>query len=164
MKIAIVMGSDTDFPVMENGLKLLEKFGVEYEIRVLSAHRTPHLAAEYAAKAEENGIEVIIGVAGMAAHLAGVLAGVSCLPVIGVPVKTSALEGMDALLATVQMPPGVPVATVGIDNGVNAVLLAIQMLSIKYDELRVKYKDYKQEMVEKVVAKDKKLNEKLLNK
>ncbi len=162
MKVAIVMGSDSDFPVIEKGIKVLKEFGVEYEVRVMSAHRTPHIAADFADNAEKNGFEVIIALAGKAAHLGGVLAGHSCLPVIGVPVKSTALEGMDALLSTVQMPPGIPVATVAINAGDNAALLAVQILSVKYPELREKFHAYKKQMVEKVVAADTKLQEKVL--
>ena len=161
MKIAIVMGSDSDFPVIEKGINILKNFGIDYEVRVISAHRTPDIAADFAKNAEDNGFEVIIAVAGKAAHLGGVLAGCSCLPVIGVPVKSSALEGMDALLSIVQMPPGVPVATVAINAGDNAALLAIQMLSIKYPELRQKFHDYKKQMADKVIQADKALQDKI---
>lgn len=154
MKVAIVMGSASDFPVIEKGIKILEKFDVKYDIRVISAHRTPDVAVNFAKEAEKNGFEVIIAVAGKAAHLGGILAGCSCLPVIGVPVKASALEGMDALLSIVQMPSGVPVATVAINAGDNAALLAIQMLSIKYKELREKFYIYKEEMAQKVLKAD----------
>lgn len=154
MKVAIVMGSDSDFPVVEKCIDMLKKFDVEVEARVLSAHRTPHLAIEYATKAEENGIEVIIGAAGKAAHLPGVLAGVTTLPVIGLPIISSTLDGLDSLLSIVQMPPGIPVATVAINGANNAALLAVQILSVKYPELRAKMKDYKKEMADKVLAKD----------
>lgn len=163
MKIAIVMGSDSDFPIMEKGIKILKEFDVDFELRVISAHRTPDIAEKFAKDAEQNGFEVIIAVAGKAAHLGGVLAGCSCLPVIGVPVKASALEGIDALLSTVQMPPGIPVATVAINAGDNAVLLAIQMMSIKYPELREKFRAYKKQMADKVIAADKAIQEKLVN-
>ena len=165
MKVAIVMGSDSDFPVIEKGLNILKDFGVEYEVRVISAHRTPDIAINFAKNAESNGFEVIIAIAGKAAHLGGVLAGCSCLPVIGVPVMSTALEGMDALLSMVQMPPGVPVATVAINAGDNAVLLAIQILSVKYPELRQKFHNYKKQMADKVISADIKLQEKInLNK
>jgi len=150
----VIMGSDSDFPVVEKGYNILKTFGVEVDIRVLSAHRTPHIAIEYAMSAEENGIEVIIGAAGKAAHLPGVLAGVTPLPVIGLPIKSSTMDGLDSLLSIVQMPSGVPVATVAINGAENAALLAIQMLSIKYPELRTKMKAYKKEMGEKVLEKD----------
>jgi len=155
MKVAIVMGSDSDFPVVERCINILKKFGVEVEARVLSAHRTPHLAIEYAMAAEANGIEVIIGAAGKAAHLPGVIAGVTVLPVIGIPIKSSTMDGLDSLLSIVQMPSGIPVATVAIDGAENAGLLAVQILSVKYPELRVKMKQYKKDMADAVVEKDK---------
>ncbi len=161
MKVAIIMGSDSDFTVVEKGYNILKDFGVEVVIRVISAHRTPDEAINFAKNAEREGYEVIIGAAGKAAHLPGVLAGCTPLPVIGLPIKSSELDGMDALLAIVQMPPGVPVATVAINGAENAALLAIQILSVKYDELRVKFMEYKKQMAEKVFEKDKKLNEKL---
>lgn len=161
MKVAIVMGSDSDFPIVEKGYNILKDFGVEVDVRVISAHRTPDVAIDFAKNAEKNGYELIIGAAGKAAHLPGVLAGCTVLPVIGVPIKSSELDGMDALLAIVQMPPGVPVATVAINGADNAALLAIQILSVKYDELRIKFKEYKQQMAEKVLEKDRRLNEKL---
>lgn len=154
MKVAIVMGSDSDFPVVERCINILRKFGVEVEARVLSAHRTPHIAIEYAMAAESNGIEVIIGAAGKAAHLPGVIAGVTTLPVIGIPIKSSTMDGLDSLLSIVQMPSGIPVATVAIDGAENAGLLAVQMLSIKYPELRIKMKQYKKDMADAVLEKD----------
>jgi len=161
MKVAIVMGSDSDFPIVEKGYNILKDFGVEVDVRVISAHRTPDVAIDFAKNAEKNGYELIIGAAGKAAHLPGVLAGCTPLPVIGVPIKSSELDGMDALLAIVQMPPGVPVATVAINGADNAALLAVQILSVKYDELRIKFKEYKEQMAQKVLEKDKKLNDKL---
>ena len=161
MKVAIIMGSDSDFPIVEKGYKILKDFGVEVTVRVISAHRTPDEAISFAKNAEANGYELIIGAAGKAAHLPGVLAGCTPLPVIGIPIKSSELDGMDALLAIVQMPPGVPVATVAINGADNAALLAIQILSVKYEELREKFKSYKKQMAEKVFEKNKKLNDKL---
>lgn len=161
MKIAIVMGSDSDFPVVEKGYKILKDFGVETDVRVISAHRTPFEALEFAKNAYNNGYELIIAAAGKAAHLPGVLAGCTTIPVIGLPIKSTELDGMDSLLSIVQMPPGVPVATVGINGAENAALLAVQILSVKYEELRVKFADYKKQMAIKVHDKDKKLNEKL---
>jgi len=161
MKVAIVMGSDSDFPIVEKGYNILKDFGVEVDVRVISAHRTPDVAIDFAKNAEKNGYELIIGAAGKAAHLPGVLAGCTPLPVIGIPIKSSELDGMDALLAIVQMPPGVPVATVAINGADNAALLAIQILSVKYDELRIKFKEYKEQMAEKVLEKDRKLSDKL---
>ena len=150
MKVAVVMGSLSDRPVAEKSIEMLEKFGVEVEKRVISAHRTPHEALNFAENAEENGIEVIIAIAGKAAHLAGIIAGITSLPVIGLPVKSSTMDGMDSLLSVVQMPKGVPVATVAINGGENAGLLAVQILSVKYLELREKFKKYKLEMAKDV--------------
>ncbi len=163
MKVAIIMGSDSDFPTVEKGYNILKEFGVDVTVRVISAHRTPDEAIGFAKNAEAEGYEVIIGAAGKAAHLPGVLAGCTPLPVIGLPIKSSELDGMDALLAIVQMPPGVPVATVAINGADNAALLAIQILSVKYEELREKFKNFKKQMAEKVFEKDKKLNDKLKN-
>ena len=147
----------SDKEVVDKALKILEKFQVEYEVRVISAHRTPYEAIEFASSAEENGIEVIIAVAGKAAHLAGIIAGVTTLPVIGLPVKSSTLDGLDSLLSVVQMPSGVPVATVAINGGENAGILAVQILSIKYEELREKLKDYKDELAKAVEKMDEEL-------
>jgi len=163
MKVAIIMGSDSDFPIVEKGYNILKEFGVDVTVRVISAHRTPDEAIGFAKNAEAEGYELIIGAAGKAAHLPGVLAGCTPLPVIGLPIKSSELDGMDALLAIVQMPPGVPVATVAINGADNAALLAIQILSVKYEALREKFKNYKKQMAEKVFEKDKKLNDKLKN-
>lgn len=146
MKVGIVMGSISDKEIGDKVVEILEKFGIESELRVISAHRTPYKAVEFAEKAEEKGIEVIIALAGKAAHLAGILAGVTTLPVIGVPIKSSTMDGLDSLLSTVQMPKGVPVATVAINGGENAGLLAVQILSLKYPELKEKLKEYKKEM------------------
>lgn len=157
MKVAVIMGSDSDLPVVEKTINMLKKFEVETEVRVLSAHRTPFAALEYAQKADENGFEVIIGAAGKAAHLAGVLAGATILPVIGLPIKSSTMDGLDSLLSTVQMPKGVPVATVAINGAENAGILAVQMLSIKYPELKKKLKAYKEEMAKEVERKNEKL-------
>lgn len=161
MKIVIVMGSDSDFPVVEKGYNILKKFGIETDVRVISAHRTPFEALEFAKNAYKN-YELIIAAAGKAAHLPGILAGCTTVPVIGLPIKSTELDGMDALLSIVQMPPGVPVATVGINGAENAALLAVQILSVKYEDLRVKFIDYKKQMAEKVFEKDRKLNEKLM--
>lgn len=150
MKVSILMGSISDKEIANKVAKIFDKFGVEYETRVISAHRTPYKAIEFAEKAEENGVEIIIAIAGKAAHLAGVLAGVTPLPVIGIPAKSSTMDGLDSLLSVVQMPKGVPVATVAIDGGENGGLLAVQMLSIKYPELRRKFKEYKLEMSKEI--------------
>lgn len=154
MKVAIVMGSKSDYPVVEKAEEILKDFDVPFETRVISAHRTPKAAEEFAVRAEERGFDVIIAAAGKAAHLAGVLAGNSPLPVIGIPMKTSDLGGMDSLLSVVQMPKGVPVATVAIGGAENAALLAIQMMSIKYSALREGFKEYKRKMEEEVMAID----------
>lgn len=158
MKVSIVMGSISDKEIGNKVIKVLEKFGVDYEIRVISAHRTPYEALKFAENAEANGTEVIIAIAGKAAHLAGVIAGITPLPVIGIPAKSSTMDGLDSLLSVVQMPKGVPVATVAIDGGENGGLLAVQMLSIKYPELRQKFKEYKKEMAEEVIKMDKEIN------
>ena len=160
MKVAMIMGSDSDWPILEKAEVIFKKFGIECVVRVLSAHRTPHDAAHFAQTAHENGIEVILAAAGMSAHLAGVMAAHTVLPIIGIPIRNGAMNGMDALLSTVMMPPGVPVACVGIDAGMNAALLAVQMLSIKYSALREKLSDYKQEMEASVREKERKLFEK----
>lgn len=160
-KVAVIMGSDSDFPVVKSAITELKKYGVECECHVMSAHRTPVEACEFADKAKENGFGVIICAAGMAAHLAGVIAGHTTLPVIGIPMKSSVLEGMDALLATVMMPPGVPVATVGINGAKNAGILAVQMLAISDDELAQKLSDEKVRMADGVRQKDAALQNKI---
>jgi 5-(carboxyamino)imidazole ribonucleotide mutase len=154
MKVGIVMGSKSDYAVVERAEKVLAGFGVDYVTRIISAHRTPSVAEEFASGAESAGIEVVIAAAGKAAHLAGVIAAYTPLPVIGLPVKSSTLDGLDSLLSTVQMPKGVPVATVAIDGAENAALLAIQMLSIKYAELRGAMKTYKENMERDIVRID----------
>lgn len=154
MKVAIVMGSDSDFNIVKRGYEILKKFGLEVDVRVISAHRTPVKAIEFAKNAEKEGYELIIGAAGKAAHLPGVIAGVTILPVIGLPVKSSTMDGLDSLLSIVQMPKGVPVATVAIDGAENAALLAIAMLSIKYCILREKLKNYRDVMAAEVEKKD----------
>ena len=160
-KVAVIIGSDSDFPVVKSALIELKKYGVEFECRVMSAHRAPVEACEFADKAKEKGFGVIICAAGMAAHLAGVIAGHTTLPVIGIPMKSTVLEGMDALLATVMMPPGVPVATVGINGAKNAGILAVQMLAISDDELAEKLAAEKQKMAEGVREKDSKLQDEI---
>ena len=153
-KVGILMGSKSDFEVVKPAVNTLKKFGVETEVRVISAHRTPDEAHEFAATAKSKGIEVIICAAGKAAHLGGVIAAFTTLPVIGLPVKTDMMGGLDSLLSIVQMPAGIPVATVGVNGGENAGLLAVQMLSIKYDDLAEKLADYKQGMRDKINADD----------
>jgi len=158
-KVGIIMGSDSDLPVMKEAAKVLEEFGVEYEMTIVSAHRTPERMYEYAKKARERGIEVIIAGAGGAAHLPGIAASMTILPVIGVPVKSGALNGLDSLLSMVQMPTGVPVATVAINNAKNAALLALRILSIKYPEIAEKLEKYREDMRKIVEEKARKLEE-----
>lgn len=158
-KIAIIMGSDSDLPVLEGAIKTLNQFEVPCEVRVLSAHRTPLEAADFARSAREKGFGAIIAAAGKAAHLAGAMAAGTTLPVIGIPVKSSTLDGLDALLSTVQMPSGMPVATVAIDGAVNAALLAIQILAVSDEALADKLAAYRKEASDKVLAKDHKISE-----
>ncbi|MDR0853238.1 MAG: 5-(carboxyamino)imidazole ribonucleotide mutase [Clostridiales Family XIII bacterium] len=153
MKVGIVMGSKSDYKVVERAEKILDGFGVDYETRIISAHRTPAAAEEFSKTAEEKDIEVIIAAAGKAAHLAGVLAAYTPIPVIGLPIKSSTLDGLDSLLSIVQMPKGVPVATVAIDGAENSAILATQILSVKYSQLREAIITYKQNM-EREVARD----------
>ncbi len=154
MKVAIIMGSDSDYEVVEKAEKLLFEFGITCDVRIISAHRTPYQAENFAKNAESDGVEVLIGAAGKAAHLPGVLAAYTPLPVIGLPIKSSTMDGLDSLLSIVQMPKGVPVATVAINGAENAALLAVQILSVKYPDLREKMKAYKKKMEEDVVKKD----------
>ena len=158
-KVAVIMGSDSDFPVVKGCIKTLKSFGIETEVRVLSAHRTPAEAAAFADSARERGYGMLIAAAGKAAHLAGALAAHTTLPVIGIPVKSSTLDGLDALLSTVQMPKGIPVATVAIDGADNAAYLAVQMLAIEDAALAQKLSDYKQEMERQILEKNAKLQE-----
>ena len=151
------MGSKSDLEVARPAVNVLRSFGVETEVRVISAHRTPEEAHVFATNAKNNGIEVIIAVAGKAAHLGGVLASLTTLPVIGLPVKTSMMGGMDSLLSIVQMPSGIPVATVGVDAGENAGVLAAQMLGLKYEDIAKQLADYKQKMAQKIAADDQKV-------
>ena len=147
-KVAILMGSKSDEAVMKPASEVLESFGIEYEIIVSSAHRMPNRTRQFAVDAQKNGFEVIIAGAGKAAHLPGVIASYTALPVIGVPVKTEDLGGMDSLLSIVQMPPGVPVATVAINGAKNAGILAVQILALKYADISEKFKKYKQGLEE----------------
>ena len=154
-KVAVIMGSDSDWPVVKGACQQLEAFGIPYEAHILSAHRTPVEAAEFAKNARANGFGVLICAAGMAAHLAGAFAGNSTLPVIGIPMKSSTFtNGIDALLSTVQMPSGIPVATVAVDGAVNAALLAIQILAVTDADLAQKLDNKRKEDAEKVLAKD----------
>ncbi len=157
-KVAVIMGSDSDLPVVKDAVKELKSYGVPYEVHVMSAHRTPELASEFASKAKENGFGVIICAAGMAAHLAGVVAGHTTLPVIGIPIR-STFEGLDALLATVQMPSGIPVATVAVNGAKNAAVLAIQILALSDETLSDKLTAAKQKMIDGVKEKDAKIQQ-----
>lgn len=157
--VGILMGSDSDLPVMEKAAEVLGEMGVSYEIDICSAHRLPEKTAEYAATARKRGLEVIIAGAGMAAHLAGVVASHTTLPVIGVPLRSGALNGVDALYATVQMPPGIPVATVAIDGAKNAAYLACSVLSIKYPEVGKRLEKFRENTRKALLEKSKKLKE-----
>jgi 5-(carboxyamino)imidazole ribonucleotide mutase len=157
MKVALILGSDSDLPVARKAFDILKSFGVGYEAHIMSAHRTPERAAEFSGSARENGFGVIIAFAGMAAHLAGVIAAHTTLPVIGVPCKGGALDGLDALLSTVQMPSGVPVATVALDGGANAALLAVRILALGNRELAGALDNYREKMRRDVEEKDAKL-------
>ncbi len=153
-KVAIIMGSDSDLPVVEKAIEKLDEYGVPFEVHVYSAHRTPEEARNFACNAGEKGFGVIIAAAGKAAHLAGALAANTTLPVIGIPIKSSALDGMDALLSTVQMPPGIPVATVAIDGAANAALLAMEILALSDDALAAKLAGARRKEAAKVLEKD----------
>lgn len=153
-KAAVIMGSDSDFPVVKKCITMLKRFGIEADVRVISAHRTPDAAACYAKEARENGVDIIIAAAGKAAHLAGVLAAFTTLPVIGIPMKSSTLDGLDSLLSMVQMPKGIPVATVAVDGADNAGILAAQILALKYEPIASLLEQFKAEMAAEVEAKD----------
>ena len=155
MKVAVVMGSKSDLDTVKPAVDILKEFGAEVEVRVISAHRTPEAAREFAVKAARNKIEVIIAAAGKAAHLAGVLAASTTLPVVGIPVKSSFEDGLDSLLSTVQMPNGIPVATVAVNGAENAGLLALRIMSIKYAVLRDQLKAYAEKLRAKTEADDK---------
>ena len=158
-KVGIVMGSDSDMPVMSKAADMLEKFGIDYEMTIISAHREPDVFFEYARSAEEKGFKVIIAGAGMAAHLPGMCAAIFPMPVIGIPMTGKVLDGQDALYSIVQMPPGIPVATVAIDGGMNAAILAAKILAVSDDEILKKLKDYSAEMKDTVQAKADRLKE-----
>ena len=162
-KVGIVMGSDSDLPVVEKAITTLKEFGVPCEVHVYSAHRTPVEAKEFSVNARENGFGAIIAAAGKAAHLAGAIAANTTLPVIGIPVKSSTLDGLDALLSTVQMPAGIPVATVAIDGAANAALIAIQILAVEDKELQEKLDASRKAASEKVLEKNKAVEEKYNN-
>ncbi|MBD3347544.1 MAG: 5-(carboxyamino)imidazole ribonucleotide mutase [Chitinivibrionales bacterium] len=158
--VSVIMGSKSDLPVMEKAENILKEFGVSYEMRALSAHRTPGLVKEYADGLKERGMGIVVAAAGMAAHLPGVIAGLTTVPVIGVPIQSAQLGGLDALLSIVQMPPGVPVATVSIGGAKNAALLAVQMLALGDEALAEKIEKYRRDMAETVIAGDKELHTK----
>ncbi len=160
-KVAVIMGSDSDLPVVQKCLDQLKKFGIPFEAHVFSAHRTPALVEKFASSAKDNGFGVIIAAAGKAAHLGGVIAAYTTLPVIGIPIKSSTMDGLDSLLSMVQMPGGIPVATVAIDGAQNAAILAAQILALSDDTLAAKLDDFKKDMESGVEAKDKKLQETL---
>ena len=156
-KVAVIMGSDSDLPVVKGAIDSLKAFGIPVEVHVMSAHRTPQKACEFATNARDNGFGVIIAAAGMAAHLAGVLAAHTTLPVIGIPCKSTSFDGLDALLSTVQMPKGIPVATVAVDGASNAGILAAQILGVFNEDIASKLLKAKKEMADDVALKDEKL-------
>lgn len=158
-KVALIMGSKSDWPSLKGCVDVLKKFEIEVEVHVASAHRTPETVAAFAANARENGFEVIIAAAGKAAHLAGVIAGHTTLPVIGIPVKSSFMDGLDSLLSTVQMPTGIPVATVAVGGGDNAAYLVAQMLSIKYPILAEKLLAHREQMAAAIEADDRQIQD-----
>lgn len=160
-KVAVIMGSDSDWPVVQGACAQLKEFGIPYEAHILSAHRTPAAAAEFAQNARKNGFGVLICAAGMAAHLAGAIAANTTLPVIGIPMKGGAMDGLDALLATVQMPSGIPVATVAINGAKNAAVLAAQILAAANDELADKLEEARRKMAEQIAEKEAKLQAEL---
>lgn len=159
MKAAVIMGSDSDFEVMKKCMDTLNWLEIDFEVSVISAHRTPEKLTEYLKASEQSGIDIIIAGAGKAAHLPGVIAAQTILPVIGVPIKSSTLDGMDALLSIVQMPPGIPVASVAIDCSENAAILAAQIMSLKYECLKDKLKQHREDMKRKIDEKDRKIKE-----
>ena len=163
LKVAVIMGSDSDFPKVKSCLEKLKYFGIPFETHVYSAHRTPNEAADFAKNAKKNGFGVIISAAGKAAHLGGVLAAYTTLPVIGIPIKSDALDGLDAMLSTIMMPPGVPVATVAIDGCGNAAILAAQIIALTDENLAKKLEEEKIKMAEAVRAKDAKIQEEAKN-
>ncbi|MDR2683525.1 MAG: 5-(carboxyamino)imidazole ribonucleotide mutase [Dysgonamonadaceae bacterium] len=156
-EVSIIMGSVSDLPIMEKAARIFDEFEIPFEMHALSAHRTPAEVEDFAKNAQARGIQVIVAAAGMAAHLPGVIASMTVLPVIGVPIRAT-LEGMDALLAIVQMPPGIPVATVGIDGAMNAALLAVQMLALNDETLRNRLTEYKENLKTKIVQANKELS------
>ena len=162
-KVAVVMGSDSDLPVVKKCIDALKKFEIDVDVNIISAHRTPYEAEAFAKNAENNGFEIIIAAAGKAAHLGGVLAAYTTLPVIGIPIKSSTMDGLDSLLSMVQMPKGIPVATVAIDGAENAGILAAQILALKYDNIAALLKKHKEDMANEVNEKNKKIKEEIKN-
>ena len=162
-QVAIVMGSNSDLPVVKGAIEQLKNFGVDFEAHVISAHRTPYQAEEFAKGAKDKGVKVIIAAAGKAAHLGGVIAAYTTLPVIALPIKSSLMDGLDSLLSMVQMPSGIPVATVAVNGADNAGILAVQMLALGDEELAKKLEKFKSDMADSVMAKDAKLQEELKN-
>lgn len=162
-QVAIVMGSNSDLPVVKGAIDQLKNFGVDFEAHVISAHRTPYQAEEFAKGAKDRGVKVIIAAAGKAAHLGGVIAAYTTLPVIALPIKSSLMDGLDSLLSMVQMPSGIPVATVAVNGADNAGILAVQMLALADEELAKKLEKFKTDMADSVMAKDAKLQEELKN-
>lgn len=160
-QVAIVMGSNSDLPVVKGAMEKLKKFGVDFEAHVISAHRTPYQAEEFAKKAKENGVKVIIAAAGKAAHLGGVIAAYTTLPVIALPIQTSLMGGLDSLLSMVQMPSGIPVATVAVNGADNAGILAVQMLALSDPALSEKLEQFKEDMAAEVMKKDQMLQDEL---
>ena len=162
-KVAVIMGSDSDIPIVQKTIDILDQFSIPYEVHIYSAHRTPEEAKEFSQNARGNNFGVIIAAAGMAAHLAGAVAANTTLPVIGIPIKSNNLGGMDALLSTVQMPSGIPVATVAIDGGTNAALLSIQILSLNDDSIAKKLNEFREENYKKVLKKNESIENKFNN-
>jgi 5-(carboxyamino)imidazole ribonucleotide mutase len=156
--VGIIMGSDSDLPVMEEAVKVFKEFDINYEVKILSAHRTPHQHSEYSKSASERGLKVIIAAAGGAAHLPGVTAAHTTLPIIGVPIKGKSLEGMDSLLSIVQMPPGVPVATVAVNGAKNAAILALQIIALTDEVIHSRLRAYKEKMEAFSMSKNDKIN------
>ncbi len=162
-KVAVIMGSDSDIPVVQKAIDVLDQFSIPYEVHIYSAHRTPEEAKEFSRNARKNNFGVIIAAAGMAAHLAGAVAANTTLPVIGIPIKSNGLGGIDALLSTVQMPSGIPVAAVAIDGGANAALLSVQILSLSDDGIAKKLSEFRKENYKKVLKKNESIENKFNN-
>lgn len=160
-KVSVVMGSKSDWDVVKKTVTTLKGFGVEVEVRIISAHRTPNIAHEFASKAKSNNVDVIIACAGKAAHLGGVIAAYTTLPVIGLPIKSSTMDGLDSLLSIVQMPSGIPVATVAINGAENAAILAVQMIALKDEKLSKKLEEFKINMEKKIIEEDRAFQEEI---